>query len=63
VIVGADTDQHLRGNVNALVSPVLDEAEVGALERAAGAPGVRSAEAAEAHRIVGGKAIGQRAAL
>jgi aryl-alcohol dehydrogenase-like predicted oxidoreductase len=63
VIVGADTDQHLRGNVNALLSPVLDEAEVGALERLQAHPAFAALKQQKRTEFVGGKAIGQRAAL
>jgi aryl-alcohol dehydrogenase-like predicted oxidoreductase len=63
VIVGADTDQHLRDNVNALLNPALDKAERSVLERLQAHPAFAALEQQKRTEFVGGTAIGQRAAL
>ena len=63
VIVGADTEQHLRDNVNALEHPVLDDAERGALEKLQTHPSFAALKQQKGEEFVGGTAIGQRAKL
>ena len=63
VIVGADTEQHLRDNVNALENPVLDDAERGALEKLQAHPSFTALKQQKRGEFVGGTAIGQRGTL
>ena len=63
VIVGADTEQHLRDNVNALEHPVLDDAERSALEKLQAHPAFAALKQQKREEFLGGTAIGQRATL
>lgn len=63
VIVGADTDRHLRDNVGALLSPVLDEVERAAMEKLQAHPAFAALKRQKSTEFVGGTAIGQRSAL
>lgn len=63
VIVGADTEQHLRDNVSALEHPVLDAAEQEVLERLQTHPSFAALKEQKRTEFLKGNASGQRSAL